>query len=164
MRDALGGTVNIVIIVVFIVFALGYMAFNVNYTKAFRMKDKIISVYEKYKGTCTSNCQTEIGNYAKKIGYQPDTLNCGSGKPVSVNGKNLYCVKANTVGDSSADVIADRNARCYYRVSTKININIPILENLYALSRNGQGGRLNAFYVSGDTATIEKADSTGCGD
>ena len=44
MRDALGGSVTIVIIVVFIVIVLGYLAFNVNYTKAFRMKDKIISV------------------------------------------------------------------------------------------------------------------------
>ena len=55
MRDSLGGAVNIIIIVVFIVIALGYMAFNVNYTKAFRMKNKIISVnkegeylYKKY--------------------------------------------------------------------------------------------------------------------
>ena len=31
MRDAMGGTVTLVIIVVFIVVALGYMAFNVNY-------------------------------------------------------------------------------------------------------------------------------------
>ena len=46
MRDALGGTVTLVIIVVFIVIALGYMAFNVNYTKAFRMKDKIITLYD----------------------------------------------------------------------------------------------------------------------
>ena len=50
MRDAFGGAVNIYIIVVFIVFALGYMAFNVNYTKAFRMKDKIVALYEKYNG------------------------------------------------------------------------------------------------------------------
>jgi hypothetical protein len=47
MRDAMGGSVALVIIVVFIVIALGYMAFNVNYTKAFNMKNKII--YLDYK-------------------------------------------------------------------------------------------------------------------
>ena len=57
MRDAMGGTVVLVIIVVFIVVTLGYMAFNVNYTKAFRMKNKIISVYEDYKGDCQSDCR-----------------------------------------------------------------------------------------------------------
>ena len=66
MRDALGGTVVLMIIVIFIVFALGYMAFNVNYTKAFRMKNKIISVYEDYKGNCSSSeCQKAITDYAK---------------------------------------------------------------------------------------------------
>ena len=74
MRDALGGAVNIYIIVVFIVFALGYAAFNVNYTKAFRMKDKIISVYEKYDGVCTNQCEQEIIGYADQIGYQPDII------------------------------------------------------------------------------------------
>ena len=46
MRDSIGGSVVLIIIVVFIVVALGYMAFNVNYTKAFRMKNKVIAVYE----------------------------------------------------------------------------------------------------------------------
>ncbi|MBO4731371.1 MAG: hypothetical protein J5597_01005 [Spirochaetaceae bacterium] len=63
MRDAMGGSVALVIIVVFIVIALGYMAFNVNYTKAFRMKNKIISVYEKYEGKCEENCEKEIKDY-----------------------------------------------------------------------------------------------------
>ena len=47
MRDALGGTVNVVIIVMFIVIALGYITFNINYTKAFRVNDKIVSLYKK---------------------------------------------------------------------------------------------------------------------
>ena len=63
MRDALGGTVTISIIVIFIVFSLGYMAFNVNYTKAFRMKDKIVAMYEKYNGSCGTDCEQEILEY-----------------------------------------------------------------------------------------------------
>ena len=34
MRDALGGVVNLAMIVVFLVLVCGYLAFNVNYTKA----------------------------------------------------------------------------------------------------------------------------------
>ena len=160
MRDALGGTVNIVIIVVFIVFALGYMAFNVNYTKAFRMKDKIVSVYEKYNGTCTSACQTEISTYSKKIGYNPDTIICGDAKAMTIEGKTLFCVDSTQVGN-----IDDMNPRCYYHISTKININIPLLENIYAMSRNGdksKPAKLNVFYVNGDTKTVEKKDGENC--
>ena len=43
MRDAFGGIVNISMIVVFLVVVSGYLAFNVTYTKAFRMKNKIIT-------------------------------------------------------------------------------------------------------------------------
>ena len=43
MRDAIGGVVNITIIVTFLVIVSGYLAFNVNYTKAFRVKNKIIT-------------------------------------------------------------------------------------------------------------------------
>ena len=47
MRDAFGGVANLVIIVVFLTLVSGYLAFNVNYTKAFRVKNKIISLYAK---------------------------------------------------------------------------------------------------------------------
>ena len=42
MRDAFGGIANMVVIIVFLVIVSGYLAFNVNYTKAFRVKNKII--------------------------------------------------------------------------------------------------------------------------
>ena len=50
MRDAFGGLVNIVIIVVFLVLVSGLLAFNVNYTKAYRVKNKIITTLEQYEG------------------------------------------------------------------------------------------------------------------
>ena len=50
MRDAYGGVVSISIVVVFLVLVSGYLAFNVNYTKAFRLKNKVISVLEEYEG------------------------------------------------------------------------------------------------------------------
>ena len=49
MRDAFGGLMNMVIIVVFLVLVSGYLAFNVNYTKAFRVKNKIITKIEQYE-------------------------------------------------------------------------------------------------------------------
>ena len=55
MRDAFGGVTNLVIIVVFLTLVSGYLAFNVNYTKAFRVKNKIISTFEQYEGVCDSD-------------------------------------------------------------------------------------------------------------
>ena len=59
MRDAFGGIANIVVIVVFLVIVSGYLAFNVNYTKAFRVKNKIISTFEQFEGNCYDDIATE---------------------------------------------------------------------------------------------------------
>lgn len=160
MRDALGGTVNIAIIVVFIVFALGYLAYNVNYTKAFRMKDKIITVYEKYKGVCPNDtCGKEIDDYAKSIGYQPDNFDCLGDENTGING--LYCIKGIKVND-----IDDMKTRCYYHVVTRISISIPILENILNIEGTdpdnpGRRG-ISAFFVTGDTKTIERDSKGSC--
>ena len=105
MRDAIGGSTTLVIIVVFIVIALGYMAFNINYTKAFRMKDKIVTLYDDYSGNClnSSKCQQEIKSYAKQIGYSTDTgrssfMKCPSGY-TAANG--IYCYRKENVSNAT---------------------------------------------------------------
>ena len=154
MRDAIGGTVTLFIISVFIVLALGYLAFNVNYTKAFRMKDKIITIYENNEGCVekTSKCYEEINKYATKIGYKPDNINCPdnsySGRPD--NSAKLYCVKGvNTIPQNTN--VSDRKPKCYYRIVTKITISIPIIENLLDI---------DVFKVKGDTKAIELQHSS----
>lgn len=149
MRDSLGGAVNIIIIVVFIVIALGYMAFNVNYTKAFRMKNKIISEFEKANGVCEagSACANNIVAYAHEIGYETNrnSFHCNGLSP-GVN--NLFCyseVVVNARQDSSS--IADRNDSHYYTIVTKINIEIPIIDNVFDL---------DVFKISGNTKKMDK--------
>ena len=154
MRDALGGTVTLVIIVVFIVIALGYMAFNVNYTKAFRMKDKIITLYDDFDGQCTSKCEKAIIDYARTIGYSTDhSLHC----PDDFSAVNeLYCVSKkeyldqdNSRVNSSITQItgkSDIKPKAYYKVVTKINLKIPIISNVFDF---------RFFYIYGNTKSFE---------
>lgn len=142
MRDAIGGAVTVVIIVLFIVIVSGYLAFNVNYTKAFRMKNKIISYYDDYNGACETDpqCRRKIKEYAKEVGYNPAKLVC----PEGYNPKdNLYCSKevpANSVASSTSH--NDRRKKTYYKIVTKINIEIPIVNYFFDIS---------LFNVTGDT-------------
>lgn len=164
MRDAMGGSVVIVIIVFFIVAVSAYLAFNVNYTKAFRMKNKIISYYEEYKGDCYnvgSTCHRKIKKYADEIGYDPADLNCDSlGKCTGSRGRTkdcykeigrLYCVKKvekNKLDDPTLYVHDDTGGSSfYYKIVTKIDIKIPILNNVF--------GKLQVFQITGDTKVIE---------
>ena len=50
MREAIGATWIFGIVIVFIVVFTGYLAFSVNYAKAFAMKDSIIDIIEKHNG------------------------------------------------------------------------------------------------------------------
>lgn len=145
MRDAMGGTVALVIIVVFIVIALGYMAFNVNYTKAFRMKNKIISVYNDYNGNCNSECQGKIKDYASTLGYSlGNSMTCNGSSGYKLDEKGLYCYKKVYVENFGSD--AD-NRSFYYKVITKINVQVPIINNVLDLK---------VFYITGDTKTFQE--------
>lgn len=148
MRDAVGGSVVISIIMVFIVVVSAYLAFNVNYMKAFKMKDKVISVYEAYGRSCDevngedkSKCFQEITNYAREIGYDVAKLNCeGAGYSSK---EDLYCEKKVEVSknDESSSIV-DMGSSRYYKIMTKIDIRIPIVD--YALD-------IKPFQINGDT-------------
>ena len=155
MRDAMGGSVTIVIVVVFIVVALGYMAFNVNYTKAFRMKDKIISLYNDYNGECTqnTNCQNEIKKYAEQIGYQGYKFEtCPSGFDLSTSG--LYCYKKSTgitssleevdINENSPGIVNPKANYYSYTIVTRINVQLPIVNKFLSF---------RFLDISGDTRT-----------
>ena len=150
MNEGVGSTSILVIIVVFIAFASAYMAYSVNYTKAFRMKNKIIAVYEKYDGDCNTACKNELKKYAKDIGYtaaRVDTLGYCASPSLIPSGAVLaepaqsvvdpgYCVyKIKEDGHESENIYeiapdAFTEPGYYYHVLTCINIEMPIVEKV----------------------------------
>ena len=72
MNDGIGGATVLALIVFFVVIFSSYMAFNVNYTKAFRVKNKVIDCFNKYGTACRNvtdkrnKCNKEIEAYAKQ--------------------------------------------------------------------------------------------------
>lgn len=150
MRDAMGGVVNLVIIVVFLVIVSGYLAFNVNYTRAFRVKNKIISSYEQYSGNCdndSTQCMKQIIEYMEQIGYDMNQkIEYGDYKCRRGRG---FCTKQMPgVKDDAKKEIAviDDRERVYYKVVTQVTIDIPIINRIM------QG--LDTFKIKGDTKTI----------
>lgn len=145
MRDAYGGIVNLAMIVVFLLLVCGYLAFNVNYTKAFRVKNYIITTMEQYEGNCDSEssaCAQKINNYIRQIGYSaPDFDLTRDGYTCHLG----YCYKEFEVG-AEAGAIQENADKVYYRVVTQINIDIPIINKIMP--------NLRIFQVSGNTKLI----------
>lgn len=143
MRDAFGGVVNLAMIVVFLVLVCGYLAFNVNYTKAFRVKNYIITSIEQYEGNCDegTTCYQKISDYINRIGYNAPDFTMDDPDYKCMHG---YCYKQ---FDASSEVgVSEGEKQVYYRVVTQINIDIPIINRIMP--------GLRIFQVSGNTKLI----------
>ena len=161
MRDSIGGIPVIVIITLFIVIALGYVAFNVNYTKAFRMKNKAIDLFQEYHGADNCNvagsgCGERLQKYADSIGYNPGGhLDCNH-FPGSKSILGLVCVTTKTDDyftnseRETLNIVDDNQETFYHDVYAVINIDIPIIKNMLM--------SMDVFYVTGSTGPIKKID------
>lgn len=144
MKDAFGGILNLVLIVIFLVVVEGILGLAVNYSKAFRMKNIVISAIERYEGfgcfsdktSGQSDCRVRIQNGAKSIGYFPNNnLNCSTGYTKS---DNYFCYKKS---DSSS------GNHYVYTIVTQVDINIPIINKILSM---------DFFQVHGDTRVIDR--------
>ena len=146
MQDAFGGLLNIIFIALFLVIVEGILGLVVNYSKAFRMKNFVISNIERYeaygcfedRASGNTDCRTKISNGAKSIGYSPTSLlHCDTGN-LFVESDSLFCYK---------DQVSTSGNYRYYTIVTQVDINIPIINNIMGLS---------FFQVHGDTRVIKR--------
>ena len=145
MKEAYGGIVSLVFIAIFLVIVISILGLVVSYTKAFKMKDRIISVIEEYEGSgcypelsggsSASACRERIKDAARELGYSPANLNCGGS--LTKSSDNLYCYSMDRLTDSNKAV---------FKVVTQVDISFPIIDKI-------MGFRF--FQVAGDTQTVE---------
>ena len=153
MRDAFSGIINIGMIVVFLVIVSGYLAYNVTYTKAFRVKNKIIDYIERYhkcepgRGNQDA-CDSGVSSYMQQIGYSRDTQIRVPGNVTGYVCDNGYCVRC-IIADSGG---IDTRKQCYYEVVTAVNVDIPIINNIMP--------SMKLFQVSGSTQTFDCTTSS----
>ena len=141
MQEAFGGILSIVLIVVFLLIVEGVLGFTVSYTKAFKMKNAVISAIEQYDaaGCFTKDtgksCYNEIKASAVHYGYSPARISCPTGFNLAFdNGESFFCYRKN-----------DNTPRRTYHIITQVDINIPIINNIMGFS---------IFQVSGDTRAV----------
>ena len=145
MRDAIGGVVNISFIAIFMLVVSGYLAFSVSYNKAFKVKNKVISVLEQYEHY-NDTSKAAIKDYMNKIGYNAsspriveDKDGTGWNCPSDLPG---VCLKW-TQDEASVDMGIPKG---YYSVKTAVDIDVPIFNKFLPY--------MTFFQTQGDTMTI----------
>lgn len=151
MREAIGSAFIVNMILVFIAVISALLIGSINYSKAYKVKDRIVYVIEKYDGW-SDTTQTEIDKQLKSLGYRIDSgynSNCESlykkkygsfynadylkhGRNDGTNKFN-YCVYL---------VHFDSGIGDYYSVTTFMRFDIPLI------------GGLLVFPISGETSVI----------
>lgn len=151
MREAIGASWLLIIVLTFVAFFSGYLAFSINYSKAFKVKDGIIDRIEKHNGL-NSESVGDIKDYLNNIGYNTKG-DCArlkaetNVKYVGVtndtvtknpeNGKYHYCVRRITARNPAGQLTA-----AYYKVIVFFSLSLPFLD------------QFTTFFVSGETVNI----------
>ena len=136
MKEAFGGIMNIVMLAVFLLTVIGFLGLVVSYTKAFKMKNIVISTIEEYEGygcdvetNDDTACAKKIREEAEKLSFSPIGMTC-TGEYKEALG--LYCYTI----DKTKQV---------YRINTTVDVHFPIISNILGMS---------VFRISGDTRLI----------
>ncbi len=145
MREAIGGTWIFSIVIVFIVLFSSYLAISVNYSKAFKVKNNIISIIEQNEGL-NSTAQSEINRYLSGVGYHVysscDKANGEKGYgPNNKNNSYRYCVSKRTSGEGTFK-------KTYYKVRVFFRLDLPILSSVFVFPVTGE---TKAVYFANDS-------------
>lgn len=161
MRDAIGGVFSLQIILVFVLLINGYLAYSVNYTRAFRVKNQIINIVEENEGFKEGGkASTQISALVKTAGYglssaqQQAVTNNNNKDGWYCSGKDGYCIKCYDNTGNNKITSDDATYRgVYYSIKTYVNMDIPVLNKVFA-------GLPDFLSVKGDTKTVYAKD--GC--
>lgn len=149
MREAVGGTWITQLVILFMLIFVAFLALSLNYTKAFKIKNEILSIIEKREGFTSgpNGSIAIINNYLILNGYRVTkpcdkgsygvtSLTSNTAEYVSEksNKKYYYCV---TKIKSPASKVP---SKAYYSVKIFFYFNLPILGDIFKFEVNGETG------------------------
>ena len=170
MKESFGGTWLFGIVILFIALFTSYLAYSINYTRAFNLKNKILEEIEKSEGYIGKNSEKNIYTmtdqeldedhsvectvfkWIRKTGYafsSAEGIDCDSvdgheGTQIKSGG---YCVTkyCKTVDDRLDEGVF----RTYYKVTTFVAFKIPIFGITLKVPITGETRTL--YYDNGKT-------------
>lgn len=135
MKAATGNALLMNIIIVFLVVVLGVLVTSITYTKAFRVKNRIVEIIENYDGDFNNHetdIRGDITNNLKNVGYRlKGSSSCktlSDGTTFYMEGKDYYyCIYRYTTGRGY-----------YYKVVTYMYLDLPVINQVVNISVHGE--------------------------
>lgn len=141
MKEAIGNSFLVTLSIVFLFLIMSLLVASLSYSKAYKAKNKIVSVIEKYNGFDAS-AEDEVNTDLFKMGYKTNTTSrrCKEYE----NKVLLHDTEAGTYDYCVYEVSSTRGR--YYQVVTYMHFDVPIIEQYLT------------FEVKGDSRTIYESE------
>ena len=145
MRQAIGSTWVMQLVIIFMLIFVAFLALTINFTKAFKIKNELVTMIEKYEGIGYGdtgamkiiNHYLEYNNYTVRgsceEGIETGILDLHNNtSEVAESGKKyFYCVKKISTGrDSLPD-------RAKYQIRIFFHFSIPVIGDIFTFSVEG---------------------------
>ncbi len=150
MRQAIGSTWLMQLVIIFMLIFVAFLALTINFTKAFKIKNELITMIEKNEGLSAGENGTIslINNYLSHNGYMVkgkcDNLEYGVSNLNSddieeaIDGEDyFYCIKKTSFYTPSYPNRAKYTVRIFFHFS------LPIIGDLFTFSSEGTTIDLN---------------------
>lgn len=127
MRDAVGGTFMIKVLLVFLAVYICFIAVALNYAKAFRVKNKIIDIIEQNEGfdidskdTSDTSVRGRIDIYLKSVNYNITDIDRLAKDTDGTCYDRGYCII-----EYDSNNIEGKLSGKYYKVTTFVKLEFP---------------------------------------
>lgn len=148
MKEGVGYTVTLNIVIIFIVIIFTFLSGILIYFKSNKVSNVITDAIEKYEGY-NEKAINEISLKLSSLGYNVNKITCST----SVNSSdNDHSIKCNIIDNENAK---GKNGYCvylcnegeyyYYKVRTNMIVNIPIINNILNFPIYSNTNRLYDF-------------------
>ena len=146
MKEAIANAGIFNLVIIFVVILLAFFIGSLGYSKAFKVKNKIIEEIEKDQGftdTTRVNIETWLGRLGYRVSDSNNNSMCGTetfngmnGSLESVNSKYQYCVyKFDTCNSKLTD---SKKCSVHYRVVSFMYFDVPVIGGLVKIPVKGE--------------------------
>ena len=149
MKESVGYTVTLNIVITFIIILFTFLSAALIYFKSNKVSNVITETIEKYEGY-NNYAKTEVNNRLKSIGYNKKKVNCSNYyRGIGAKERN-NCSTSLTDGTDGYCVFVCRelyDGECYYyyKISTNMMVNVPIVNNILDIPIFSNTNRLYDF-------------------
>ena len=150
MKESVGYTVSLNIVITFLVIIFAFLSAALIYFKSNKVSNVITDTIQKYEGYNTY-AQSEINSKISSLGYNRKSVNCDKyynrigekeklkcGEESLSTGEDGYCVFV-------CKEMYDGECYYYYKISTNMMINVPIVNNMLDVPIFSNTNRLYDF-------------------